>query len=54
MPVARLPHRVRRQRRRLSLRLARARRALRQIGAPRVHGITPEVRRLIDGHRGVF
>lgn len=54
MPVARLPHRVRRHRRRLSLSLVRAGRVLRRIGAPRAHDITPEVRALIDGHRGVF
>ncbi len=50
MPSRRLP----RLRRRLRRRLARAARVVRRIGAPRVHGITPDVRALLDGPRGVF
>jgi hypothetical protein len=54
MPVTRIPRLLRRSRRRLSLGLARAQRSVRRIGAPRVHGITPEVRALLDGYRGSF
>lgn len=54
MPATRLKHRIRHQRRRLTLGLARLQRAVRRIGAPRVHDITPEVRALIVGHRGVY
>ncbi len=51
MPI---PVLLRRSRRRMAVRLARASRQVRRIGAPRVHDITPEVRALIKGYRGVF
>ncbi|MCF1707362.1 hypothetical protein L0V05_00895 [Tabrizicola sp. J26] len=54
MSATRLPILLRRSRRRIGLRLARASRQVRRIGAPRVHDITPEVRALIQGYRGVF
>jgi hypothetical protein len=54
MSVTRLPHRIRRSRRRLTLGLARAQRSVRRIGAPRAHGITPAIRALLNGYRGAF
>ena len=54
MSATPLPVRLRRSRRRFGLRFARVSRQVRRIGAPRVHDITPEVRALIQGYRGVF
>lgn len=54
MSAHRIPDLLRRSRRRIGLRLARASARVRQIGAPKVHDITPEIRALIQGYRGVF
>jgi hypothetical protein len=51
---SRLSLRLRRLPRRAGLSLRRAGQAVRRIGQPRVHDITPEVRALLTGHRGVF
>ena len=34
--------------------LAALRQRLARIGAPRVHGLTPEVRARLDGYRGAY
>jgi hypothetical protein len=49
MPAARLPRRLRR----ILTRLGRVPQAVRKIGAPRAHDITPDIRARIGAQRGV-